>query len=653
MYKNQNTIFSLEETATILGISSATVRNWTKLRRLQPIKQLDRLVFYASDIENLRFNMIKGNVDKLNKRANKRVAKKIFIPKEYLENSDIETADQINNIVSFIQENKIQTDSALLIVCLSLLYKEELLSQKNLDQTFNSNFKNIITGNQQIQIEIKSWLKKIRNIKLKENYQYLLNTEIPNHRDILGLIYQSLLMEGKKSQNGSYYTPQNIVDDIVGDYLKKDEKILDPCCGSGQFLLAFSDKTVDPKNLFGIDVDDIAVRIARLNLLIKFKNIDFKPNIFCKNTLLDLENSTLFNKQKIRFENFDLIATNPPWGVHFDKQEKSQLKQKYPIINSHESFSYFLKKSIDLLKHNGILSFILPESFLNVKTHQDIRKYILDNTQIKKIIYLDRVFENVFTPVVRLDVQKISKQSRSFFVHKKNENYKIDQKRLSKNAEYIFDIHINKKDSVILNKVFSVKYTRLKNQADWALGIVTGDNKKYISDIQKNDYEEVLKGKDIEKFTYKKSSNYINFLPKKLQQVAPEHKYRVKEKLIYRFISKYLIFAFDNKQRLTLNSANIVIPKIKDYPVKVILALFNSSLYQFIFQKKFSSIKVLRNHLEQLPLPLWDKKVFNKICNLVDQIMASKNEFDKLDNLIMKNFMLNNGEINYIRRIIK
>jgi hypothetical protein len=57
--------------------------------------------------------------------------------------------------------------------------------------------------------------------------------------------------------------------------------------------------------------------------------------------------------------------------------------------------------------------------------------------------------------------------------------------------------------------------------------------------------------------------------------------------LIYRFISKYLVFAYDDKQKLTLNSANIVIPKTDDYPIKVIAALFNSSLYQFIFQKKF------------------------------------------------------------------
>ncbi|MCK5459642.1 N-6 DNA methylase, partial [Candidatus Parcubacteria bacterium] len=493
----------------------------------------------------------------------------------------------------------------------------------------------------------------IEKLKIKKEYSYLLNCLLPKQRDVLGFIYQSLLLEGKKSQSGSYYTPSNIVDEIISEYIKKDLKVLDPCCGTGQFLLAFADIIKDPSKIYGVDIDEIAVRIARINLLIKYKNRDFAPNIVCKNTLFEIGNYDLFSLNDENIRNFDVVATNPPWGMHFSKQDTEILKKIYPQISSFESFSYFLKKGIDLLKDDGILSFILPESILNVKTHKDIREIILNNTHIKKIIYLNRVFKNVFTPVIRLDLEKSVKNDNEIKICKKNKNYKVNQLRWKNNQDFIFNIHANDFDTGIIDKIYNVNHTTLKGQSDWALGIVTGDNSKYIINRPKDGYEKIYKGKDVKKFVLKKSNNYIQFTPEKFQQAAPQEKYRVKEKLIYKFISKYLIFAYDNKQKITLNSANIVIPKISNYPIKVIAALFNSSLYQFIFQKKFSSIKVLRSHIEQLPLPLWDKKTFNEIIELVDKVIKEKINFKKLDDCIMSRYSLTEKEKSYIKKFNK
>ena len=189
----------------------------------------------------------------------------------------------------------------------------------------------------------------------------------------------------------------------------------------------------------------------------------------------------------------------------------------------------------------------------------------------------------------------------------------------------------------------------MAGQADWALGIVTGNNKAYIASNKQKDFEEIYKGKDVKKLALSNPSNYIKFTPEKFQQVAPIEKYRAKEKLIYRFISKYLVFAYDDKQKLTLNSANVLIPKIPNYPIKVIAALLNSSLYQFIFQKRFSSIKVLRSHIEQMPLPPWSDKIFNDIIKLVDETIKDKNNFEILDDYILKQYDLTQEEINYIK----
>ena len=55
--------------------------------------------------------------------------------------------------------------------------------------------------------------------------------------------------------------------------------------------------------------------------------------------------------------------------------------------------------------------------------------------------------------------------------------------------------------------------------------------------------------------------------------------------------------------------------------VKYILAVLNSSVAQFVFEKKFHSVKVLRSHLEQIPIPLADKKTQKEIVELVDKLM--------------------------------
>jgi type I restriction-modification system DNA methylase subunit len=469
----------------------------------------------------------------------------------------------------------------------------------------------------------------------------------------LGFLYQSLLLEGKKSLSGSYYTPETIVNEIIKDYTKKDSKVLDPCCGTGQFLLAFSEVVENPQNIYGVDIDEIAVRIARLNILIKYKDKNFAPNIVCKNTLFEIGNYDLFSLNDENIRDFDVIATNPPWGFHFSKLDTDRLKTSFPEITSLESFSYFLKKSIDLLRNGGVISFILPESILNVKTHRDIRKIILKNTHIKKVSYLSRVFKNVFTPVIRLDLERSEKENRQIEILKEDETYTAKQSKWKKNIDYIFDIHANGVDTDIIDKIYNIRHTILFGQADWALGIVTGNNKAYIADKQQEGFEEIFKGKDVKKFVLSEPSNYIHFTPEKFQQVAPIEKYRAKEKLIYKFISKYLVFAYDDKQKLTLNSANIVIPNIPNYPIKVIAALFNSSLYQFIFQKKFSSIKVLRGHIEQMPLPLWSKKTFDDIIRIIDEIIAKKDEFEVLNNYIMDQFSLTAEEINHIKNFNK
>jgi len=124
------------------------------------------------------------------------------------------------------------------------------------------------------------------------------------------------------------------------------------------------------------------------------------------------------------------------------------------------------------------------------------------------------------------------------------------------------------------------------------------------------------------------------------QQCAKEAFYTYKDKLIYKFISNKLVFAYDNMGVVTLNSANILIPKIEGVPVKIIGAILNSSISQFIFKKKINAIKVLRRDIETLPIPKLSEDQLKDLTELVEDFLKDIILFSKIDDYIFSVFSL-------------
>ncbi len=392
-------ILTVKEAASFLGVSSATVRNWEKHGYLSAIHRVKPISYPKGRIEQLKERIKNGQIDRLNTRANKRNANRTFIPSEYLQNQNELLV--LSDLSEYYHTNDCELNKTLLFLALNFLQKHSLVKVIQA----NAVIEDWNCQNSQIEKELSEWLNEIGSFDDIDIYRWFLNVNLPNHKDILGLIYQTILKEGAKAKKGSYYTPDTVVKSIVNDYVRRGMKVLDPCCGTGQFLLHFADKIDNPSDIYGFDIDSIAVRIARLNLIVKYRKHQFSPNIYKKDTLIELSDNGLFNSFDDKFKDFDIVATNPPWGVHFSKLQKKELNEIYPQISSKESASYFIKKGIDLLKKGGVLSYILPEAILNIKSHRDIRKYLLDNCHIRKIVHMGRLFDNVFTTVVRLDAK--------------------------------------------------------------------------------------------------------------------------------------------------------------------------------------------------------------------------------------------------------
>ena len=435
--------------------------------------------------------------------------------------------------------------------------------------------------------------------------------------------------------------------ETICDLHKKS--VLDPCCGTGNFLLQLpSDFSVE--QIFGNDIDEIGVKITRINMALKY-NVSEKRVLYQHFTVGDYLNCDFDHK-------FDFIIGNPPWGYNFTEAEKKRLKGRYSsaVGASIESYDIFIEQTLENLEQGGVFSYVLPEAILNVKAHMPIRKILMQSSSIEYLEFLGNVFDKVQCPCIILQIRKDNQPFScvGMTVKENGRFYTLErERRLSAEC---FSFLTTDKEYCIIEKMNAIpNKATLKGNASFALGIVTGNNKKYLSNQKDDNNEMVLKGADIYKFRFHKTENYITFQPEQFQQVAPESYYRIPEKLLYRFICNQLVFAYDNQQTLSLNSCNILIPSIPEIDIKYSMAVLNSRVVQFYFKKQFHSVKVLRSYIEQIPIPLVKKEIQADIVKIVEEICsASCNEqikvlYDEIDREITKLYGITDKEYNRIK----
>ena len=441
------------------------------------------------------------------------------------------------------------------------------------------------------------------------------------NKDWLGFLYQMKIPEGQRNLQGQYYTNAEIVRSMMS-ICRPDAKAkyFDPCCGTGIFLMNAGAGSLS--QLFGVDNDPVAVMIAKANLIALFPEDKQYPQVYCEDYL----DHSIFSKNHLEDCLFDYIFTNPPWGI-------SKVNDySYPGIVSRERSSLFFAKAFSQLKAGGVLSFLLPSSLLKIKTHCDIRSFILHNTQIEQIALFSNQFNGVFTDFFSITVSRNdTKGVQSYRLIKENKCFKITMPL----SPGMSEIELNESKDQELLAIIEQKGHDTLDHSIWALGIVTGDNKNKLQKTSFDNCEEIYIGKDIMKYLLKKPSNYLLYDRSQLQQCAKDEYYRCQEKLVYRFISKNLCFAYDNSGSLFLNSANILIPSIDGMSVKTVLAFLNSEVFAFYYTKKFTDIKVLKSNLMALPFPKITDKQNIELSGLVDRILQGEKDVkDLIDNYI-------------------
>ena len=200
---------------------------------------------------------------------------------------------------------------------------------------------------------------------------------------------------------GQFFTPFKLINLIIyniKDFISIDNKDLtlyDPCCGSGGLLnRTATSLNINRDNIYGCEIEKDTIKYALASLLVN--NNSLKINILNKCSLTN--NNYLFQNKK-----FDLILTNPPFGTKmtykdlnskFDeyrdlyyKNSDIKFQDVYPI-NTNNGASIFIQHVIFSLKEdNGICGIVLPDgNELASKSYYNIRKYLIDNCKILKVI---------------------------------------------------------------------------------------------------------------------------------------------------------------------------------------------------------------------------------------------------------------------------
>lgn len=427
--------------------------------------------------------------------------------------------------------------------------------------------------------------------------------------ECLGKAYEQSLSNSYRNKEGIYYTPLNIVKDMFnGIPINKSVTFLDPCCGSGNFIIEAIKQGVSPHNIYGFDIDANAVEITKKRIL-EETGID-ATNIKVGDFLIEA------NKLKKQGVSFDIILTNPPWGKKLTKQEKEQFAQLYEAGKSIDTTALFLFASLQLLKEDGCLGFLVQEAFFNISSYENARKKAIFY-ELQRLVDYGKPFDGLITKAFGLILKNIKQQNGVVECGRTEQPHKRSKISFTKTPKSIFNIWTTEEEASIINHIYSLPHTTLEGNAKWALGIVTGNNAKYCISNPRTNYLPIFKGADITKNGIKNPSNYILDDFNKFQQVAPRENYYAEEKIIYKFISSDLVFFYDNCQRLVLNSANILIPsKSIGLSFQQLVDLFNSDIMNWLFHKLFSTHKVLRGDLELLPIHL---EYFNRESTFSEQ----------------------------------
>ena len=495
-------------------------------------------------------------------------------------------------------------------------------------------------------------------------------------------------------------------------------KIVDPACGSGAFLITafeyllnynkyldekifdligtqglFSDRTKEilQNNIFGVDLNRESIEITKLSLWLKTADKDktlatLENNIKCGNSLIDdpeIVGELAFDWEKEFpevFENggFDIVIGNPPYvgtkQIPVLDREYYWEKYKEILFSEMDLYELFIYQSLNkLIKKNGYLGYITPDSYFTNTSFELLRKYILEKTQICEIID----FPYRFYPF-----DEVNTETSIIILHKNNTtnslvNFKVSEKNIQN--LYLKDsfknvISINKNDiiekynkkfivniNIILDKLLKLNEkfgTYLELHKGWMSVPKKIKNDKFNfekgiftkEEIEKKGLSEYcsryLEGREIHRYYIDNVEKYVysNDIDKttKLWHYTP--------KLILQRIvgqNKNKIFAtVDLENRIIFPNANLVNLVNQNENIKFYIVILNSTLISYFYNLYYgeSNTNLTKVAFENIPIPNIENINQKPFIEKADKMLSLNKELQeisqKFQRMIMREFNL-------------
>lgn len=487
---------------------------------------------------------------------------------------------------------------------------------------------------------------------------------------------------GKSDTNnlGQYFTPVNIAK-LMTSYLSrhtsKGGSILDPCIGRNVFF-----ENIENNNymLTGIEIDE--------NLI----DTDIKKFYKAPHTNLILAN---FLEQEFR-NKFDSIILNPP----YTRQERIPLETKRTIEEISQRYGskiskkanlyvFFILKSLNLLKKNGVLVAITYDSWLYSSFGLNFKKYILKNFDLAEIIHFkNNVFDNVDVGATILVIFNRQKKNKIKYLELENPTYlnkkeslrNVNVKEITSSEFLNFNEHTTNKNKLELPSALFQKLALYSSCIPWR-GTSSPSNKyflakeknksfsepfiKYTSpdsfSVKQNDivYGLVVKQNHLEKKQIKTLdelkkdillSEGSSILKKKIRNNSYWYKFPVKKggNIIFNYYFRNNIRFILNKQHIpTLSNFYNIETNENSYSL---LALLNSSLTKYAIlrfaKNQGNGLKKLQlyqfNEIPILKLENFSQEELSNLDTLGKKLVHKNNSISgthkKIDEIILKKY---------------
>jgi adenine-specific DNA-methyltransferase len=353
------------------------------------------------------------------------------------------------------------------------------------------------------------------------------------------------------------------------------------------------------------------------------------------------------------FVGFDVVIGNPPYLRVRDESE--QVRKYYfdnylVSENQLDLYHLFIEKSINISSSRRI-ALIIPNTFLANENNQKLRKYILENLSISKIVDCKKkVFEDADVDVLMF----ITGSKENEYLELENDKilfkHTFNPQIFKTNKNYNFTITINRESQKIFNKILQ-RSSEVQTMFDVCSGIKEyqvgkgipkqtqsdKDNRIFNSNSKIDEtYVKELRGKNIDKYTIKWNNEFVKY-GKHIAEPR-DVKYFEGERILIRKIPgiKSLIVAYTNDNFVIDQSLYIGKPLSELVSTKFVLGCLNSILIFWYFKNLYNEFDTLfpqikTNEFKSLPVPNCTKNEQKQIVMIVDKILLLKQQNPSAD----------------------